>query len=538
MVHLDLRKRGPRSAWPIGSGLAPQQGSIEQRPQCGEDEPLDGIGQVWSRIEGRDRHRIGEGRAVGPLGLDLQPHRWQVLPETTGQIIDVDPRDLRSLPAVFDPEAPPLHGLQQLPGDIDRPARYAGQFDVGIARYKTSVHRQLRPVDKLDDCDHVLARRPGLGPVEHPDEVGIEVAAGDHRQAVGQFGRSDAVEIGRFVDQKRAPRPAILDEGVVGLPVVMAAKLPEPKIDEQHHHGEGKSMGEKPERTMGERPVAPTVTRSRSTAGVDTRGAEVGCTGEGLNHDDHGSGEFLFPYCARLPRVRLERGHPPSPWVVRLAIVYVIVTQAAAFFGDLNTSLLFDTHPAWLIALNPRNRILTLTTIYLDATTFYVVGFLRLLASDPVYYLLGYWYGDRAIAWIERRSKTYGPLVRDGERYFRKAAYPLIFLMPNNIICAMSAATGVRIVPFLALNVTGTIARLVLIRQLGEQFESPLQGIGGFIAEYRIQIFLISAVAVAWSVYNEFFSERGETHALVELTREDDDGAAGLEVEDPIESDG
>lgn len=165
---------------------------------------------------------------------------------------------------------------------------------------------------------------------------------------------------------------------------------------------------------------------------------------------------------------------------------------------------------------------MALTTIHLDATTFYVVGFLRNVLSDPIYFLFGFWYGDRAIEWVERRSKTYGPVIRDGERYFRKAAYPLIFLAPNNAICAMSGATGVSIVPFIALNVSGTITRLILIRQLGQTFESPLQGIGGFIAEYRIQIFIISAIAVAWSVYNEFFSHDGQTQSLVEMTRDSD----------------
>ncbi|MDH4276643.1 MAG: hypothetical protein OEW83_01030 [Acidimicrobiia bacterium] len=247
--------------------------------------------------------------------------------------------------------------------------------------------------------------------------------------------------------------------------------------------------------------------------------------------------------------MRLERGQPPGKWIVRFVVGYVVITQVAAIIGDLNTALWFDRHPALLIALNPRNRILTLTTIYLDAFTYYAVGFARLVASDPVYYLLGYWYGDRAIAWTERRSKTYGPLIRDGKKYFRKIAYPLIFLMPNNIICAMSAATGVRLLPFIALNITGTIARLVLIRQVGEVFESPLQGVGGFIAEYRIQIFIISAIAVVWSVYNEFFSGHGETQALMELTRDDADGEPSydngdlddqgeLDVEDPVESDG
>ena len=223
--------------------------------------------------------------------------------------------------------------------------------------------------------------------------------------------------------------------------------------------------------------------------------------------------------------MRLERGKPPGKWALRLAIAYVIVSQIGGYVGDLNTALWFDTHPAWLIALNPRNRILALTTIHLDATTFYLVGFLRNVLSDPIYFLFGFWYGDRAITWLERRSKTYGPVIRDGERYFRKAAYPLIFLAPNNAICAMSGATGVPVVPFIALNVSGTIARLILIRQLGQTFESPLQGIGGFIAEYRLQIFIISAIAVAWSVYNEFFSQQGQAQSLVEMTRETEGGA-------------
>lgn len=221
--------------------------------------------------------------------------------------------------------------------------------------------------------------------------------------------------------------------------------------------------------------------------------------------------------------MRLERGKPPHKWVIRAAIAYIVISQAAGYIGDLNTSLLFDTHPALLIALNPRNRILALTTIHLDAPTFYLVGFVRNVLSDPIYFLMGFWFGDRAISWIERRSKTYGPLIRDGERFFRQAAYPLIFFMPNNIICALSGATGVRIVPFVFFNVTGTIFRLILIRQVGVQFAGPLQSIGDFMAQYRYQIFAISAVAVAWSVYNEFFSQSGDTHSLVELAREDEE---------------
>ncbi len=225
--------------------------------------------------------------------------------------------------------------------------------------------------------------------------------------------------------------------------------------------------------------------------------------------------------------MQLRRGHPPRKAIVRIVIGLVLLSQGAALFGDLALAEIVDRQPALLIALNPRNRNLTLATNQLDASTYYLVGFLRLIASDPLYYLLGYWYGDRAIAWTERRSRTYGPLIREGKEVFRRLAYPLIFLAPNNVICALSAATGVSLGAFVALNLTGTVARLVLIRQLGAVFESPLEGIVDFIAAYRIPILILSAIAVAWTVYNEFFAENSEMHTLVELGQDDEDEGDG-----------
>ncbi len=210
-----------------------------------------------------------------------------------------------------------------------------------------------------------------------------------------------------------------------------------------------------------------------------------------------------------------------------------MLSQGAAIFGDLVLAEFVDSRPGLLIALNPRNRNLTLATNQLDAVTFYVVGFCRLVASDPLYFLLGYWYGEKAIAWTERRSRTYGPLIREGEQMFRRASYPLIFMMPNNIICAMSAATGVSLPIFIALNVSGTVTRLIIIRQVGEVFASPLQRVVDFIAEYRVPILILSAVLVAWTVYNEFFAADSEARSLVELGNEAD--AAG-EAEGSTES--
>ncbi len=259
--------------------------------------------------------------------------------------------------------------------------------------------------------------------------------------------------------------------------------------------------------------------------------------GRGLRRRSAGPGNWTFwrsaiacgPKPARIAGVRLERGKPPRQAVVRLIVGLVIASQALALAGDLALAEFVDKHPAWLIALNPRNRNLALATNQLEATTYYVIGFVRLVISDPLYYLLGFWYGDRALRWVERRSRTYGPFIRDGENFFRKASYPLIFAAPNNVICALSAATGVRLRTFIALNLSGTVVRLILIRQLGEVFESPLESIVDFIARYRTPVLIISAIAVAWTIFSEFRGENSELRTLTDLAHEDDDAPTGDE---------
>ncbi|MEM7338966.1 MAG: hypothetical protein AAF467_09980 [Actinomycetota bacterium] len=234
--------------------------------------------------------------------------------------------------------------------------------------------------------------------------------------------------------------------------------------------------------------------------------------------------------------MKLERGTPPSKWIVRIVIALVALSQGAALFGDFflvsSADQLADSgqgeltwgEAALLILLNPRNRNLAFATIYLDAFTYYSIGFFRLVISDPLYFLLGYWYGERAIAWTERRSRTYGPVIRQIEGGFRGASYPLIFLAPNNIICALSAATGVRISTFIALNLSGTVVRLVLVRLVGETFSSPIATLIGLIARFQTPLLIITGLAIAWTLFGEF---RGRNESELTALGDEDDGGDG-----------
>jgi membrane protein DedA with SNARE-associated domain len=210
----------------------------------------------------------------------------------------------------------------------------------------------------------------------------------------------------------------------------------------------------------------------------------------------------------------------PSRARLWLVLGPLIVLVVAAQIGDAFAPTLAVDHPLTLISLNARNRNLILTTNSLDALSFYGVGFVRLLLSDPLFYILGYWYGDAGLKWVEKRSSGAGNLLRTWEWMFQKAAWPLVAIAPNNFICLFAGAAGMTPAVFLTLNVIGTAVRLYLIRLFGEAFESPISSVLDFIRDYRLPLTVLSVTLVVVTVVLDRRSGKGELEALTHLEDE------------------
>ena len=205
---------------------------------------------------------------------------------------------------------------------------------------------------------------------------------------------------------------------------------------------------------------------------------------------------------------------------VSLIIGIIIVLVIGGWIGDASAPYLVDHHPLWLIALNARNRNLVLVVNHVDALSYYVVGTFRLLLSDPLFYLLGYFYGDASIKWMERQAPTYGRMMRSAEKWFGVAAYPLVFIAPNNYICLFAGAAGMSIPTFLFLNVTGTIARLWVIQVVGNIFDKPIDAVIRFIQDYRVPLLVLSVLLVVFTIWNERRQGEGELEGLRHLEEE------------------
>lgn len=175
------------------------------------------------------------------------------------------------------------------------------------------------------------------------------------------------------------------------------------------------------------------------------------------------------------------------------------------------------SNPLLLLALTPQIRNQIGVVNYIEPWMFLLVGSLRLLAADPFFFLLGRWYGDAAIHWMERRSANAGNMLREVERLFSKASYVLVVIAPNNLVCLLAGAARMRPAVFWTLNVIGTVGRLLLIIWFGELLEDQIDAVLGFIGDYRPWVLAASVIVVLVLVLRQARQGTGEIGQLRRL---------------------
>jgi membrane protein DedA with SNARE-associated domain len=169
-----------------------------------------------------------------------------------------------------------------------------------------------------------------------------------------------------------------------------------------------------------------------------------------------------------------------------LLLIPVGLFTVLSYAGTILSARLVNDHPLALIALDARLRHLLLSVAAgVDPLPYFIVGLLRLVAADPVFYLLGYWYGDAGLRWMERKAGGVPSYVRWIERWFPRIGPVLVALLPNNLVCLLAGATGMKPRTFVSLNVGGTVLRLAVVWWLGKAFEGPLDEVLDFVQDYQ-----------------------------------------------------
>jgi membrane protein DedA with SNARE-associated domain len=230
---------------------------------------------------------------------------------------------------------------------------------------------------------------------------------------------------------------------------------------------------------------------------------------------------------ASAPARRTGVGGPPSRRALTFVVAPLIALWLMARTGDVMAATLLPTadepdrgNPYLLLVLSPSLRYQVGVVNYVDPILFFALAFVRLLVADPPFYLLGRWYGDRVLQWMERRSPTTGGVLRDAEGLYGKLVWPLVAVMPNNFVCALAGSSGMPPVAFFTLNMGGTLVRLWLIVQFGERFQDQIDVVLNFIGDNRWWFVGASAIVVGAMAFSQARSGSGEVAQLRRLGHE------------------
>ena len=201
----------------------------------------------------------------------------------------------------------------------------------------------------------------------------------------------------------------------------------------------------------------------------------------------------------------------------------ILVVIVVGTIGNAIHPSLVNNHPLWLVAMEPRNRYLLLVAEKVSFVPFLVVATVRRLVSDPLFYLLGYLYGDSGVRWIERKMGEGGSVVRTMERGFARAAPAMVFLFPGAIVCVLAGATGMSPVLFLALNVAGTVTVVSLVYRFAELLDGPLGVVNRFYANNGRTLTILSVGLTLYWLWDQRRRGKSELQSLSTIEKELDD---------------
>jgi membrane protein DedA with SNARE-associated domain len=144
------------------------------------------------------------------------------------------------------------------------------------------------------------------------------------------------------------------------------------------------------------------------------------------------------------------------------------------------------------MALNPKYRYMVVAAPDIDPVQFFLIGLGRLLLSDPVYFALGWFFGDRAIKFF---SDALGePTVDSTRRMFLRAATVMALFAAGPIICVLAGTAKMKPKRFFTLNIIGTAIIVMALKMFSEALEGPIRSFLRFNDRYNKWLILITVV--------------------------------------------
>ncbi len=142
------------------------------------------------------------------------------------------------------------------------------------------------------------------------------------------------------------------------------------------------------------------------------------------------------------------------------------------FATNASAPKLLKDNPTLLMALNPRYRYMVVAAPDVEAVTFFFIGLGRLLLSDPIYFALGWFFGDRAIRYFEDALGE--QTVSQTRALFLRAAPVMAMFFAGPVICVLAGAARMNPRRYFSLDVIGTAIIVLALRMFSSVLDGPI----------------------------------------------------------------
>ncbi len=170
----------------------------------------------------------------------------------------------------------------------------------------------------------------------------------------------------------------------------------------------------------------------------------------------------------------------------RTVLVLAALFYAAGTFGSNIAPAWIDERPEVVLALSSRNRNLLGSVPFVNPLAYSLIGFVRVFTVAVVLYLVGRWFGTRALGWMEGQLGELPAIYRWSCTAMDRAGWALVLLMPgSNLVCLLAGQRRMPLRRFLVMLALGVVAKLGFLWIGGRIFDSQIRACLRFIDGYQ-----------------------------------------------------
>ena len=192
--------------------------------------------------------------------------------------------------------------------------------------------------------------------------------------------------------------------------------------------------------------------------------------------------------CYQISQLSLDY-RSVSATVLRMRKAVLTLTTLLFAIGTIGSNIgpaLVDERPKLVLLLSSRNRNLFGSVPYIDLFSYSVIGFTRVLIAGVALFLVGRWYGAKALGWVEGNMGELPAIYKWTERLVDKGGSAMVVLMPgSNIVCLLVGHRKMSLKKFVPLLMLGIAIKLAVLWRGGKVFEEQIKDFLSYIEKYQ-----------------------------------------------------